>query len=72
MALSQHQLEKAKKAIDFLSSLPTRSGEGSGTSGSAFHPIPTQSSSSVNISESNSSNSIKTENGEYHYSISRG
>ena len=69
MALSQHQLDKAKKAIEFLSSLPTGSGEGSGTSG-ASRSIPTQSTSvrgSVNLSESRSSDAIKTEKGEYWY-----
>lgn len=69
MALSQHQLDKAKRAIEFLSSLPTGSGEGSGTSGASC-PIPTQSTSvqgSVNLSESRSSDAIKTEKGEYWY-----
>jgi hypothetical protein len=69
MALSQHQLDKAKKAIEFLSSLPTGSGEGSGTSG-ASRPTPTQSTSvrgSVNLSESSRSGDVKTEKGEYWY-----
>ena len=54
MALSQHQLDKAKKAIEFLSSLPTGSGEGSGTSGASQPSPSTQSTSvrgSVNLSE---------------------
>lgn len=69
MALSPHQLDKAKKAIEFLSSLPTGSVEGSGTSG-ASRSIPTQSTSvrgSINLSESRSSDAIKTEKGEYWY-----
>ena len=51
MALSQHQLDKAKKAIKFLSSHPR---EGSGTSGASWPSPSIQSTSvrgSVNLSE---------------------
>lgn len=75
MDLSQHQLDKAKKAIEFLSSLPSGSGEGSRTSGASRPNPSTQSTSvrgSVNLSErdsgrSGSSGDIKTEKGEYRY-----